>query len=444
MHVAVARAHLPKSVAPGLAAAGGSVAVAWVSLHPGGVGMLGALVAFGLAVIAPVWISLTAALCLAAGFGAYLGLHVPSGTTGAAIVVIVGVAVRAIVGADDVRLRVGRAFIVAIVLLLGFAAVVVDGGAVLSRPVIQVSLPYLLIVLAAFCVDGAALARLFDAVAYVSVIFATLFLLDSFLGLHLLPGATNRFPATFAGVAITRVQSYGQLLPTLGLMWASASLVSGVGRRPAMVLVALVDLFAVVVGLGRTALIATLTALAIMALLALRARHAVRGKALRLLAVVVSTFVGALLYLSQRLSDTLDQVATGSGTWGDRVSEWQTRSAVIANHLVVGVGFDARTGNAFDYGTSDSSLLTVLVRFGLFGAIALTVAILIALRRGVHLASFSAAPAGQREGLFVVASFVYLLLSFVTTSSFYYPVGIAASSLLMARLASAPSSEEQP
>jgi len=382
--------------------------------------------AAALCLVVPVWAALLAALALAADWGSLLGVS-PAISTALSLLVVACVVVRSALAGSS-RLSAGGAAAAAAVIGGGLFVAAVDGNDVAALGVWRAALPYLLLALVALRLDEATYARLFEAFTAFAVLYCALFLLQETTTVDWLPGVATTQRAAFGGSAITRVQTYGQLVPTIAFLWAVASLLARAGSRRRSLLVAGLSIATVVAGLGRTALVALLLAGVVTAVLAAARRPNARGAAVKLLGLCAVTFGIAFLYLSERLSTSYQELTSGTGNWGVRLSEWHERVPIISSHLLLGVGWDAQP----DLGTSDSSLASALVRFGFLGLAAGLVAVVIACRRASRIAAEPSRNAA-RDGLFVFGGLVYLALAAATTSSLYYPFGIAVFALLLGR-----------
>ena len=388
--------------------------------------LLELVAAVSLCLAAPVWAALLAALALAADWGSLI--HVSPATSAAiSVLVVVCVLVRSALAGRS-RISAGGAAAAAAVIGGGLFVAAVDGNNLASLGVWRAALPYLLLALLALRFDAATYSRLFDAFSAFAVLYCVLFLLQETTSHHWLPGVTSTQQADLGGSVITRVQAYGQLVPTIAFLWAVASLLAKVGSRRRAFLVGALSIATVVAGLGRTALIALLLAGVVTAILAAAKQPNARGAAVKLLGVCAVTFGIAFLYLSERISSSYHELTSGTGNWGVRLAEWHDRMPIISSHLLLGVGWDAQP----DLGTSDSSLASALVRFGFLGLAAGLVAVIVACRRASRIAGEPDATA-SRDGLFVFGGLLYLTLAAVTTSSLYYPFGIAVFALLVGR-----------
>jgi hypothetical protein len=382
--------------------------------------------AVALCFVVPVWAALLAALALAADWGSLIYVS-PSMSAAIAVLLIVCVLVRSVLSGSS-RLSTGGAAAAAGVIGGGLFVAAVDGNNIASLGVWRAALPYLLLALVAVRLDAATYSRLFDAFSAFAVLYCALFLLQETTSHHWLPGVTSTQQADLGGSVITRVQTYGQLVPTIAFLWAVASLLARVGSRRRAVFVAGLAIATVVAGLGRTALIALLLAGVVTAILAAARQPNARGAAVKLLGGCAVTFGIAFLYLSERLSSSYQELTSGGGNWGVRLAEWHERAPIISSHLLLGVGWDGQP----DLGTSDSSLASALVRFGFLGLAAGLVVVIIACRRASRIAA-EPSNSTARDGLFVFGGLVYLTLAAATTSSLYYPFGIAVFALLVGR-----------
>jgi len=388
--------------------------------------LLELVAAAALCLVAPVWASLLGALALAADWGSLLGVS-PATSAALAVLVVGCVLARSALGGES-RLSSGGAAAAAAVVGGGLFVAAVDGNDVAALGVWRAALPYLLLVLVALRLDPAVYSRLFEAFSAFACLYCVLFLLQETTSVHWLPGVTTTQQATLGASAITRVQTYGQLIPTIAFLWAVASLLARVGSRRRAAVVAGLSIATVVAGLGRTALVALLLAGVVTAILAAARRPNARAAALKLLGLCAVTFGIAFLYLSERLSTSYHELTAGTGNIGVRLAELHERMPVIASHLLLGVGWDGTP----DLGTSDSSLASALVRFGFLGLALGLVAVVVACRRASRIAA-EPSNALARDGLFVFGGLVYLTFAAATTSSLYYPFGIAVFALLLGR-----------
>lgn len=405
-----------------------SIAVAWLLFQPHGNRMLGVAAVAAAALALPAWAALVVALALASGWGSIVGASVPSGSTALAVVFVACLLIRAARRAQ-LSLSASSSLVVCCFLGIPFLVAVVDGNGLTDRGVWRASFPYLLALLAALRLGPRTFTRLFGAFSAFGVLYCTLFLLWELTPIHVLPGVATTQQATLAGTLITRVQTYGQLVPTFAFLWSVASLLARRGSRRSNVFVAALSLATVVAGLGRTALIALLLAAGVMAVVAARNRPGARRTAVNVLAGCTGTFAIVFLALSERLSGSYQELASGSGSWGARLAEWHARAPIVANHLLLGVGFDATQPGL---GTSDSSLASALVRFGFAGLAVVVVVAALAFRRASRLPGDHRDDA-PRDGVFVCGGISYLVLAAATTGALYYPLGVALFGLLVSR-----------
>jgi hypothetical protein len=388
-------------------------------VHSGGrfVG-LAALLAF--AFLAPVWSVLLVAFLLAADWGSLADVS-PMASTALAVLVVACAAARIPDAISGASLVAASAF-----LGLGFAVAVAGGNHAVGKDVWRAALPYLPVLLVAFRVDRETRDRLLDGLAAVAGVYAMLFLLAETTHAQLLPGIATLQPAVLAGRPITRVETYGQLIPVLGFLWSLASLLTRTGNRTRSGAVALLSLAAIVAGLGRTALVALLLAGAATALLAAGRRPTARPVAIKIVGLCIVTASVAFLYASSRFGAALGELSSGSGNFGVRLEQWHSRLPLVSGHLLLGLGFDGRPG----LGTSDSSVVSALVRFGLVGLAVTLLVATVAFVRTVR-GSADSVVGEARVALFACGALVYLVLAAATTSSLYYPLGIASFGLVL-------------
>jgi hypothetical protein len=376
------------------------------------------------AFLAPAWAVLVTALLLAGDWGSIVHRS-PASSTLLAVLVAACVLLRS-GAASGMRTSAGGALAAAAFLGFGLLVAVVDGNDAAGKGLWRAALPYLPLLLVSLRLDGPARTRFFDALAVVAVAYSVLFLLEETTSIHLLPGVATVQTGDFGGTSISRVQTYGQLIPVAGFVWSLSSLLTRTGRTGRSLAIAVVTLTTIVAGLGRTALLALVIAGAATALLAAARRPAARTTAVKILGLCIAAASVAFLYASQRFGAAYSEVASGSGNFGVRLSEWHERAPIVASHLLFGVGFDAQPG----LGTSDSSFVSALVRFGLVGVAVGLIAAVVAFCRAARLAG-DRSPVRARAGLFACGTLVYLVLAAPTTSSLYYPLGICLFALVL-------------
>jgi hypothetical protein len=260
------------------------------------------------------------------------------------------------------------------------------------------SLPYALIALLLLVARRETIRQALMVLAAASAVVAVLQVLSTVTGTVVIPGAFRQLPFEFGPLALERTYTYALPLFVFGFLWSLSTFFTP--GRSLLVHGATVVSFLAIVATGFR-LVYVAASIAAVGVMLLRASHGSR----RYVATVagVASLAAGLLAFSGPLSQGIEEVSTGSGSYSARADLARDVGLQLEARPVFGAGFAATEPGAVTpgvpvsispgsgvYQSSDSSYASLLVRYGVVGT-ALVVAFLAwAVRSGFRLHRTSA------------------------------------------------------
>jgi O-antigen ligase len=281
-----------------------------------------------------------------------------------------------------------------------FVAVEFIVGVVVTPDVIGVavsSLPYVMFTLLLLAARVDNVHRALAVLAAAGAIAAVLQVASTVTGTVLIPGALRQLPFEFGPFALVRTYTYALPLFVLGFLWWLSTPPSKARRGYSVGVHSTTGIyFLAIVATGARLVYVAASVAAVSVLFVMRMRHRSRRNVVAV-AVVASLVIGLVAFTAP-LSQGLDEVSTGSGTWSVRANLARDVRLQLEARPVLGAGFAATKAGAVTpevsvslapgsgvYGSSDSSYATLLVRFGVVGTALVLAFLTWAARTGFRL-----------------------------------------------------------